>query len=263
MPSLLFTLVAAGVGLVAGSCATLIATRWHESSSLLERPRCPECRASIRPHHLVPVISWLFLRGRCASCHRPIHVLQPIAEILGALLFGIAMWRHPWGGPDTGAFVFEALLAFVLLTVSIMDLRWQEVPVELLTGFSLVAAGIMVVRTPGSLVNGVTPLLLGVGVPFVFFGAQLLVSRGRWIGSGDLWVGVLMGIVAGWPGVLVALYMAYMCGGIAALLLLFSGRLTKNSRMAFAPFLAAATMMWVWWGPGLLHAGERALGFSV
>jgi prepilin signal peptidase PulO-like enzyme (type II secretory pathway) len=94
--------------------------------------------------------------------------------------------------------------------------------------------------------------LVGFCVATLFFSLQWMVSRKRWIGSGDVWMAAVLGAVLGWPSVGIAVYFAYIFGGGAAILLLISGRLTPGSRVPFAPALAAGALAAIWWTPWIM-----------
>jgi len=133
-------------------------------------------------------------------------------------------------------------------------LRWKELPVEYLLGLGVFGAvfglaGFSPWMPAGQL--AVWPVLLGVAAAAVFFGSQIVLSRGRWLGEGDFWFGLMMGLALGWQSVAVAVYAAYILGGAAALAGFLSGRLKLKSKLPFAPALAAGTMVAMWYGPAI------------
>lgn len=261
MPETLIGLLyAALLGAALGSFANVLILRWHEDASLLGRSSCPHCKKVIRARHLVPVLSWLLLRGRCAECERKIHIQYPIVEGAAALLGVVAALRWPpFDFQAAPMFWFEFLFTIALLVPAVMDIRWQELPVEFLIGTG--AAGFLFrlfTATPDARFSLLMSTLLGLAVVALFFGSQVVVSRGKWLGMGDVWFGLMMAAALGWPKLLVAIYAAYILGGIVAIVGLFTGRLTRRQRIAFGPLLATGVIITLWFGDAVLAWATRA-----
>jgi len=246
---------AALFGAAIGSFSNVLAIRWHEEVDLGGRSKCPECGHVIRPQHLVPVFSWLWLRGKCADCGAKIHVQYPLVEALAMLLGGIAAWQaDPFTSPLQFAFLFLCTVGF--LAPIIMDLRWQELPVEYLVGLGVVGVAL---RTAIAGYAGADILLslgwtlLAIVIGVAVFGLQVLLSQGRWLGEGDVWFGGMMGAVLGMPALVgIGIYFAYIIGGVWAAAGLLSGMYKRGSRLPFAPALAAGTMVALWHGQQIL-----------
>jgi len=245
-------LFAASLGGILGSFGNVLIIRWHGGKSLGGRSRCPGCKRPIKPRHLIPVVSWLWLRGRCAYCGRKIHPQYVLVEA-AALSLGIlaAIRWDPFSGPQ---FWLEFLLTTGLLVPIVMDLRWQELPVEFMLGLGVFGAVFGLLGFSPWMPGGwlaVKAILLGCCVMAIFFGSQIILSRGRWLGEGDFWFVLMMGLALGWPTVAVAAYAAYVFGGLLAVAWYLAGRLNLKSKLPFAPALAAGTMVAMWYGPSL------------
>lgn len=242
--------VLAGVwGAILGSFLNVIIIRLYKGMTIIGRSECPHCRTTLRPQHLVPVLSWLWLRGRCATCHHPIHVQYPLVEIASATIFILAHLRHPllldvslWPG-----FLSESLFLFVLLALVVFDLRWKVLPIEPMVVAAVMAAIWNILSGTQSL----TSVLIGMLVAGAFLGIQVWLSRGRAMGGGDPWLGILMGAYLGWPQVGIALYLTYIVGGIIVLILYALRIVQKGSRIPFAPLLALGTLGAVLYGQGI------------
>lgn len=253
--TLLLFIGAACFGAIFGSFANVVAIRTHDESSLGGRSQCVHCKSKLKVRHLVPVLSWLIQRGRCTSCHKHIHIQYPLVEIAGAFLAIIAMARHVPAGGGWAWILFEFAFCMVLLVFMVMDARWMELPLEMMVGagviFSLwsmllrVASGEPVATVAWS-------HIIGFGVATAFFLFQWMVSRKRWIGSGDIWLAAMLGAVLGWPTVGMAVYFAYIFGGSAALIMMVSGKLETGSRVPFAPALVAGALAAIWWTPWIM-----------
>lgn len=210
------------------------------------RSQCPSCHHVIRPRHLVPILSWLWLRGKCADCGKSIHYQYPLIELICALLGVIAALRSSPFGLAPYQFWFEFIVSIAFVVPVVMDIRWQELPVEYMVGLTIFAAGF---RWLTHLSAFTSASFVALGIPVVFFGMQYILSRGKWIGSGDIWFGTVMGAVLLNPwNVIVALYVAYLSGGFVGAVGLISGKFTRGSRLPFAPALVAGTMVALWFG---------------
>ncbi len=245
-------LLVGAFGLAFGSFANVLIIRLREQTSLLGRSRCVSCHKTLQLHHLIPLISWMGLRGRCAFCHAPISWQYPIVEFLSCLFVLVAAARHPFFTIGTwqslSFFLFEYFLTMQWLVLAVFDFRWRLVPVEYAIGSALVFGA-------GSLALGRVSwmmMLVGALVGFSFLAFQAWVSRGRWLGWGDPWLGLLLGVVLGWPLIGVRLYATYVGGGVIALFLLGFGWTRRGARVPFGPFLMGGGVVALWYGSSLL-----------
>jgi prepilin signal peptidase PulO-like enzyme (type II secretory pathway) len=138
-----------------------------------------------------------------------------------------------------------------LLVPAVMDIRWQELPVEYLGWLGVMAFvfRLAVDQRPGDVV--VSTLLALAGI-LVFFGSQIIVSRGKWLGVGDMWFGGFMAGVLGWPGIGIAVYVAYLLGGTLAVMGLLTRAVKRTTRIAFGPMLAVGVLIAVWYGNAIV-----------
>jgi leader peptidase (prepilin peptidase)/N-methyltransferase len=241
------------LGMCFGSFVNVVIVRFHEMSSLQGRSRCTACHTVIRPRHLIPLFSWILLRGRCAYCQAPIHIQYPLVEFAGAALMILAAWRHNPLGPQLSLFVFEAIVYFGLLVIVGMDMRWKELPLELMIGLGIFGLLFHLFRAQqiGVFSQTLRELLLGLSVAVIFFGLQWLASQGRWLGSGDVWFGGMMGLTLGWPKTPIALYLAYLVGGVIVGFLFLLRIVRRGMRVPFAPALATGLLLAMWFGDAI------------
>lgn len=245
---------AGALGACLGSFANVVAMRWHEGVSVRGRSMCPDCRTPLRARHLVPIVSWLWLRGRCAECRRPIHAQYPLVEAAAALLAVGTAWRHPPFAADTFLpFLFELLFLVALLVPVVMDIRWKELPLEWLVGMGAAGlaanvAGIGFAAGPDAWTRfGSSLCAMAAGA--AFFGLQWRLSRGRWLGEGDVWMGGALGAALGWPIAAWGVYAAYLLGGLVAAVGLLLGAFRRGQQMPFGPMLAAGAVSALWLAP--------------
>lgn len=254
--SVLEVLFAFMLGASLGSFLNVLILRLRDGISILGRSQCPACSTKLHPRHLVPIFSWLALRGRCSFCRHPIHIQYPLVEIASACLVVLAYVRHPvLQDPQAWPiFLMECLLLLFLLSLVVFDIRWKLLPIE-----PIIIA--IVIFSAWNVISGTLSLasvVLGALVAGIFLGGQVLLSHGRWMGEGDPWLGVLMGVVLGWPRVGIALYLTYVVGGMVVLVLFLARIVGKGTRIPFAPLLALGTLGAILWG-GSLETWFRAL----
>ncbi len=237
------------MGAVIGSFVNVLVIRLKDASSLWGRSHCPECHEPIRARHLVPIVSWLILRGKCADCGKPIHPQYPLVELASGMLLVMALIRHDFfvHPAELNLFLFESLFTINLLMLTTFDWRFRLLPVEWMMGSTILLGAW------GIIMGWVTwpSLVIGCCVGMAFLGIQVLVSRGRWMGSGDPWMAGLIGVVLGWPGIAISLYITYLAGGVLAIILFMCGMAKRATRIPFAPLLALGALMTLWFGQGI------------
>ncbi len=240
-----FFLLFAGLGgAILGSFLNALIWRLHEGLSLWGWSMCPHCRTRIRPRHLVPVISWLWLRGRCAECKTRIHIQYPAVEVAAALIVVISLLRHPGLG-GVSPFLFESFFGLNLLFLAVFDWRYRVLPME----WMVICGGILGVWAVAQGSLTVTQAAIGVLVPVLFFGAQVVLSRGAWMGAGDPWLGAVIGAALGWPTILFAIYAAYVGGGVLLLPFIIAKKIDRKSRVPFGPMLVFGAFLALWFFP--------------
>jgi leader peptidase (prepilin peptidase)/N-methyltransferase len=243
IPSLaLRAAIGAGLGLIAGSFLATVSQRWLQGRSVVgNRSACDSCAARLRPHELIPLLSWAIQRGRCRRCGARIDPRHPAIELAAALVGGVALAAHPGAvGPVT------ALFGWWLLLIAILDLEHQWLPDRLtlpLLAFGLLAgwAGFgppLVEREIGAVAGWAVLLLIA------FLYRRL---RGReGMGGGDP---RLLGALGAWVGVwqLPAILLgAGMLGlALAAAMRLRGEEVNATSRLPLGSLMALAA--WPVW----------------
>lgn len=234
------------LGAVLGSFINVLVIRMREASSILGRSHCVHCQMPIRPRHLVPIVSWLLLKGRCADCGKRIHFQYPLVEAAAAALALIAYLRHPvfadWS--QANLFFFELFFTLSLLVLATFDLRWKLLPIEFMSAATVTLA----LWGFASGASSWSSLLIGIAIGAGFLGLQVLISGGKWMGSGDPWMGAMIGAGLAWPRVAVGLYLTYIIGGGMAIVMLAFGLVKRGARIPFAPMLTVGALAALWFG---------------
>jgi leader peptidase (prepilin peptidase)/N-methyltransferase len=258
------------LGLCLGSFVNALVWRLHEQSQTGKkkakadlsiskgRSMCPNCHHKLAGKDLVPVLSWLSLGGKCRYCHKPISKQYPLVELLTALLFvaSYLWWPVTLHGAQIVIFILWIVLLTGLLALLIYDLRWFLLPNRLIYPLSIIA-GLMAiigvatsVRPAMALLNEILAVLVGGGIFYALF--QL--SKGKWIGGGDVRLGWMLGLVAGTPGrSLLFIFLASVIGTIVSLPLLASNKLKRSSSIPFGPLLIVGIFITQLFGAAILH----------
>lgn len=234
------------LGLVVGSFLNVVISRYPQEQIITGRSRCPHCRATLKWRETIPLFSFITLRGRCHRCSAPISWRYPLVELitgLGFALIGISLLESP----------FFSLWLVVLFTISVLiffyDLHTLTIPDPFVIVFFIVSAvGIILFERDTIVIRALSGVALG-----AFFWILFAVSRGRWIGGGDVRLGFVLGFWLGWPAATVALFGAYLLGLVVVLPLLLFGKTNSRSRIAFGPFLIASAWIAFLWGKEILN----------
>lgn len=246
------------IGLAVGSFVNALEWRLMHAQSVVwgvktffARSMCPQCRKQLAAWELLPVLSFLLLRGKCSSCHRRISLQYPCVEVSVGLFFAVTYGRFGLSWQSVVVAVFTTFLVLIFL----IDLKYQLI-------VDAVTLPIMAVAFFLSLLlgTGISTLFLGALLGAGFFAVQYFLSAGQWVGAGDIRLGAVIGFMLGWPQTVLALMLAYAAGAVVAIMLLLLRKVTRTSRLPFGTFLTAATVYCLLFGNATL-AWYRALLF--
>jgi leader peptidase (prepilin peptidase)/N-methyltransferase len=233
------------VGLCFGSFLNVCILRLpHDQSLLRPRSTCPQCKQPIAWRDNIPVVSWLWLRGKCRWCHKPISVQYPVIEALVGVLFGVSVLAYGASLHAVSAAVFGTLL----LGIAITDARHYLIPDE----FSLGGLVLGLALALGGGVPGFLQALLGAAVGFALLWG--VAQAGAWVfkeeamGGGDIKMMAMVGSFVGWRGVLLTVFAGAALGS-----LIFVPLSIKKKRLVpFGVFLAVGAAVTYVFGDAIL-----------
>jgi len=238
------------IGICVGSFLNVLVFRTNEQKSLVRsRSKCQKCEVAISWYDLVPVLSFFLLRQRCRNCKGAISWQYPLVELVTGLLFVLVYFVHFDSLPAVIPFLVRDLIFTIfLILLFVYDLRYHL----LLDRFTIPA---MIVALLINLFLGVSvwSMLIGAVVIGGFFFVQWRLSKGKWIGDGDIRMGALMGLMLGLTQGLVALFLAYILGAAVGVVLLVSKKARMKTQLPFGTFLAMATFVSLIWGEQILQ----------
>jgi leader peptidase (prepilin peptidase)/N-methyltransferase len=224
---------------------------------LVPRSACPACRAPIPAWHNVPVISWLALRGRCASCQARISVRYPLIELLCGLLSAAVVWKFGVSWPAFGAL----LVTWFLIALTGIDLDHQLLPdsltLPLLWGGLLASLGWSVL-TSTNLPVSPTEALIGAAAGYLSLWSVYhlfrLCTGKEGMGYGDFKLLAALGAWLGWRMLLPIVLCSATVGAAVGIGLIVLGKRGRGVPMPFGPLLAAAGWLAMMWGPQWVNA---------
>lgn len=227
------------------------------------RSVCIHCGHVLAWHDLIPLFSWLSLRGKCRYCHRTVSAQYPIVELMTALLFICSYIFWPLSFDIVGIINFAVwlivLTGFVALVV--YDVRWMLLPDRIVYPLVVLAFGLVILNI---LVSGgwelVLQSLLSIAIAGGIFFLIFQVSEGRWIGGGDVKLGLLIGLALQDPYLaFLMLLLASTLGTIFILPGLLLKKITPKSHIPFGPFLIAATVLVFLFGQAIIDWYQGAI----
>ena len=246
------------LGTCVGSFLNCVIYRLYENRSFFTgRSYCPKCKHILDWQDLVPVFSFLFLKGKCRYCKEKIALQYPLVEFFTGLLF-IFVTRYSllvtgYSSHNLLATGYWLLVTCFLIIIFVYDLKHYIIPdrviypaIALTFFWRLLEVTIYDLQFTiyETLLN---PFVSAVSVS-VFFLAIVLLSRGKWMGLGDVKMAFFMGNLLGRPAILVALFSAFFIGAIIGIGLIILGKKTLKSEVPFGPFLVIGTFLAMFWG---------------
>lgn len=274
------------MGLFIGSFLNVVIYRVPAGLSIVSPPSaCPRCGAAIRTYDNIPVLSWLFLRGKCRSCKTSISARYPLVEAgTGVAFAAVAVWvTHGWGGVSTGsttglgsttgvalAVGILMLVAFLYLAaasvaLALIDLDVHRLPNSIV--FPSYVVGIVLLGAAG-LVSGDYAALLRAGIGLAALWAVYLVMALAYpggMGFGDVKLAGVLGLFigyVGWGSLIVGAFSAFLLGGLFALGLLIARRANRKSGIPFGPWMLAGAWVGVFFGNTLWNGYLSLFGLA-
>ena len=259
----MYGVLALALGASVGSFLNVVADRLPAGRSLIKpRSFCENCDRTLSSQDLVPVISYIWLRGRCRHCRTSIPVRLMLVEAATAVLFIATYLRYGMGVE----FVVVSAAISLLVVVALIDLEHGLI----LNRVVFPTIGVLLILAPfwselglprsflgsenlaASLFNS---LVAGAGAFLFFLVITLAYPQG--MGAGDVKFAGLLGLLVGYPGVLVTLWLAVVAGGVVSIGLLVLGRMTRKDSIPFGPFLAIGAIVVLLGGDEIVNQAQE------
>ena len=262
---LLLSFAAFAVGAIWGSFLNVVIHRYPREESVVFPPsRCPHCAAHIAPYDNVPLLSYLWLRGRCRSCRAPISARYPLVELANGLFY-LAVFQRTgltWG------FIPIAVLVSMTLVLIYIDVEIQILPdvidlpgvaIGLVLGALHFGALYPDLTLASTLVESLAGAAAGAGVLLAIAMSYKLVRKVEGMGLGDVKMMAMLGAVLGWQPLLPLLVMASLCGALVGVFVAIKSRKGMQVALPFGVFLGMAFLAVLFFGNELYEVWTSLL----
>jgi len=255
------------VVLITGLCVgSFLATVVARGKRLFEKKRsaCDHCRRPLFWWENIPVVSFVFLKGRCLTCRSLIPRWYPLVEVSSGLFFLLTFltWQKKFlVFTPTSITILVIWLAIIslLLLLTVIDFQQMVIPDQIVIALILLTIlGYFFVSPLGLVLKN--HLLAGLGAAgFLLF--LHLVTKGRGMGLGDVKLAVFMGLFLGWPKIGLSLYLAFLTGGLIGVIMILLNKVKLKRQIPFGPFLVVGTIISWWWGEEIIFKLSQWLVF--
>jgi len=244
-------------GLVVGSFLNCVICRLEKKQSFLKgRSYCPHCKHILSWQDLIPVFSFLILRGKCRYCRKKISLQYPLVELFTGLLF-VFLLNYELGIRNYEIFNFNFIFNFLflilnslfLILIFVYDLKHYIIPDKVI--YPAIAIALiynLILNSQFIIHNSISAFGAA-----AFFLAIVLISRGKWMGVGDIKLAFLIGLLLGYPKALLALFLAFLIGAIIGLGLIILKKKTIKSELPFGPFLILGIYLALFFGEKIIN----------
>jgi prepilin signal peptidase PulO-like enzyme (type II secretory pathway) len=243
-------------GLIIGSFLNCLIWRLHTGEGMWNRSYCPKCRQMIAWYDNIPLLSFLLLKGKCRHCHGAISWQYPIIEFVTGILFvavfylnnELRIMNYEFFSLSIIQLIRDWFIIAVMIIIFIYDLRWYLI-LDIVT---LPACAIIFILNIWLGFDWLNLIFSGI-IGSSFFLLQYAISKGKWIGGGDIRLGLLIGLSLGWPNVILAIFLAYLIGSLAAIPMLIMKKKDWKSEIPLGIFLSTAAIITLFWGDKILN----------
>jgi leader peptidase (prepilin peptidase)/N-methyltransferase len=253
------------LGAAVGSFLNVLVNRTVEGGDwVTSRSACDYCGKTLAWFDMVPVLSFLWYRGRSRCCKKPLSYQHLVVETLVGVLFvwwvalSAAVFRLVSGPGATVQPLFWLVTGIILLAILVADLYYGVIPLPFLflgTALVLMYRGVLVIGGDYQLLDLGRSVVTALGAAGFYQGLRVI-TKGKGMGEGDVWLAGYLGLVLGWPRMLPATMLAFILGATVGVILLVSKRKTMKQTLPFGPFMilgAAIALRWgeriveIWW----------------
>ncbi len=245
---MLFYILIFIIGLIIGSFLNVVIYRLPENKSIIVPPsHCPKCETRLKPFDLVPILSFLFYKGKCRYCGVKISWQYPFVELLTAVLL-LSLYKQ--FGLNTQFIVFSFLI-FILIVCSSIDIKYKIIPNKITYSAIIIFLILSIIFNHISFISSLLGILIPGGLLFI-----IAFIYGKGLGMGDVKLVAVIGAVIGWEYTIIGIFIGSLIGSIIGLTLILTAVIDRKTRIAFGPYISIGTII------GILF-GQKLLGFYL
>lgn len=235
------------LGVIIGSFLNVCIFRIPNEESISYPPsHCSNCNHKLGVLDLVPVLSFIFIKGRCRYCHEKISIQYPIIEILNGFLYFFIFCKY-------GLTIYTlkyCMFASILIVIGMIDYKTQYVYTSTTIFGSITAIIFLVIEHLLSKQNWTTYLFGGI-IGFLIIGLIVFITKG--MGEGDIEIAVVCGLFLGVKGILLTLFLGIVLGGITGIIIMALKLKNLKDKIAFGPFLAIGAIVSALFGTEIIN----------
>ena len=233
------------LGLLIGSFLNVCIHRIPRGESISFPPsHCPKCSTNLKPIDLIPVISFIWTRGKCRYCSEKISMRYPLVEILNALIYLILYIKFSM----SILFIKYAILASILIVISFIDYDHQIIPDEVIIFGIILSFIIHIIHNfRGDMLNGLIGLIIGGGLFLII----ALVTNA--MGGGDIKLMGMLGFSLGYKYILLITLLSFIIGAVVSLILIYFKIKSRKDFIPFGPFIAMAAFTTIYYGDEIIN----------
>lgn len=238
------------IGLFFGSFLGVLVDRLTNGESITTgRSHCDKCKKELSLLDLVPVLSFIFLKGKCRYCHTRLPYFYPLIEITTAILFSFTYILFNFQWFFNFQLIYYLLMISSFIVIFFTDLKYGIIPDKIVFPAIVISIFYLILFNPSSfilyLLSGLGAFIFFITISYGFF----ILTKKQSMGGGDIKLSLLLGLFLGFPGILVSLYLAFLTGAIISIILiLWKKKTSLKDTLPFGPFLITGTVISFFFG---------------
>lgn len=261
------------LGLFFGSFLGVLVDRIPKNKNFIKgRSHCDKCKKELGILDLIPVLSFVFLKGKCRYCHAKLSFLYPIIEISTGIMFAVTyifVVSNQIQNPNyliinplsLIPFLYYLFIISSFIVIFFTDLKYGIIPDKIIFPAIAVSFLYLIFNTKYPILNhllsGFGALLFFLLISFIFYA----ITKKQGMGGGDMKLSLLLGLFLGFPGIVISLYLAFLTGGILSIILIiWKKKAFLKDALPFGPFLIIGTLISLFWGNQIYLFALNLLG---
>lgn len=255
------------LGLSVGSFLNVLIDRLPKDESILGRSHCDHCKHQLSWYDLIPLLSFSFLQGRCRYCRHKLSWQYPIVELTTGFLIAYSYSSTPGeplrvtpGVPLSPLYSPEAIFLSIvisgLIVIFFTDLKYRIIPDQILGLLVFVSLIYLMIYQADNFFDHLISAMAG----FLLFLSLVILTRGKGMGLGDVKFVFVIGLILGFPLIIVSLYLSFLTGAAISLILVIRGKKTMKSTIPFGPFLSGGAIVTLFYGQELWNVFKKIIG---